>query len=181
MALKKAPQKTLKSRSSHSMLFHPQLRKLFIFGGQRKRDEYLNDFFTYSVDDDQVEIITSAKGSGLSGDPSAAIPAVGHTQRATIDCQRSEIHVMTGLNKDKDKNDKRASNASASESRVSNSFWVYGISSNRWTCFYRNDNSSSSYWSKMQRQEPRPRYAHQLVYDDINRVSNKLDLIFNLA
>ena len=88
---------------------------------------------------------------------------------------------MTGLNKDKDKNDKRASNASASESRVSNSFWVYGISSNRWTCFYRNDNSSSSYWSKMQRQEPRPRYAHQLVYDDINRVSNKLDLIFNLA
>ena len=37
--------------------------KLFIFGGQRKRDEYLNDFFTYSVDNDEVEIITSAKGN----------------------------------------------------------------------------------------------------------------------
>merc|ERR1711899_70098 len=115
--------KTLKSRSSHSMLFHPKLRKLFIFGGQRKRDEYLNDFFTYGVDNDEVEVITSAKGSGLAGDPSAAIPAVGHTQRATIDCQRSETHVMTGLNKDKDKSDKRASSVS-SESRVSNSFWV---------------------------------------------------------
>ena len=35
----------LKSRSSHSMLFHRDLRKLFIFGGQRKGSEYLNDFF----------------------------------------------------------------------------------------------------------------------------------------
>ena len=34
-------------------------------------------------------------GSGLSSDPTAAIPAVGHTQRATIDCEKSEIHVMT--------------------------------------------------------------------------------------
>ena len=25
----------------------------------------------------------------------AMIPAVGHTQRATIDCERNEIHVMT--------------------------------------------------------------------------------------
>ena len=37
----------LKSRSSHSMLFHHQLRKLFIFGGQRKGSEYLNDFFRH--------------------------------------------------------------------------------------------------------------------------------------
>ena len=37
----------LKSRSSHSMLFHRELRKLYIFGGQRKGSEYLNDFFRY--------------------------------------------------------------------------------------------------------------------------------------
>ena len=37
----------LKSRSSHSMLFHKELRKLFIFGGQRKGSEYLNDFFRW--------------------------------------------------------------------------------------------------------------------------------------
>ena len=36
-----------------------------------------------------------------SGD--SAIPAVGYTQRATIDWRRNEINVMTGLNKDKEK------------------------------------------------------------------------------
>ena len=35
------------------------MRKLFIFGGQRRRDDYLNDFFTYSVDSDDVEIIST--------------------------------------------------------------------------------------------------------------------------
>ena len=39
--------------------------------------------------------------STSSGD--SAIPAVGYTQRATIDWRRNEINVMTGLNKDKEK------------------------------------------------------------------------------
>ena len=30
-----------------------------------------------------------------NGAAAAMIPAVGHTQRATIDCERNEIHVMT--------------------------------------------------------------------------------------
>ena len=79
----------LKSRSSHSMLFHSGLRKLFIFGGQRKGSEYLNDFFAYNVDTDEVEVISTGTC------PESAIPAVGHTQRATIDQERHEIHVMT--------------------------------------------------------------------------------------
>lgn len=62
---------------------------MFIFGGQRRRDDYLNDFFSYSVDTDEVEIISTGTT------PESAIPAVGHTQRATIDCERNEIHVMT--------------------------------------------------------------------------------------
>ena len=41
------------------------MRKLFIFGGQRRRDDYLNDFFTYSVDTDDVEIIST--GNALEG------------------------------------------------------------------------------------------------------------------
>ena len=65
------------------------LRKLFIFGGQRKGSEYLNDFFAYNVDTDEVEIISTGTC------PESAIPAVGHTQRATIDQERHEIHVMT--------------------------------------------------------------------------------------
>ena len=34
-----------------------------------------------------------------NGAAAAMIPAVGHTQRATIDCERNEIHVMTVSNK----------------------------------------------------------------------------------
>lgn len=146
------------SRSSHSMLFHPKLRKLFVFGGQRKGSEYLNDFFSYNVDTDEMEVISTGTC------PESAIPAVGHTQRATIDQDRCEIHVMTGLNRDKDKGDRK------SEGKVTNSFWVYNIPTDKWTCFYRNENNSSMYWNKMQTEEPRPRYAHQLVYDEVNRV-----------
>jgi len=175
--------KTLKSRSSHSMLFHPGLRKLYIFGGQRKNDEYLSDFLTYDVDTDDVESITNVS---CGSEPSlAAIPAAGYTQRATIDCQRSEIHVMTGLNFKINKEKEAASKGLASsqeDPRVTNSFWVYSIPNNKWTCFYRYDASSVSaagagggYCSAAGSQagpcsEPKPRYAHQLVYDDANKV-----------
>jgi len=144
----------LRSRTGHSMLFNTADRKLYIFGGQRRRDEYLNDFFTFQVDSGEVEALCEGAGAG------EAIPAVGYTQRATIDCKRGEIFVMTGLNKDKDK-EKRFG-----EPRVSNSFWVYEISSEHWSCIYRNENSESGYWRARQRVEPRPRYAHQLVYDE---------------
>jgi hypothetical protein len=148
----------LKSRSSHSMLFHKELRKLFIFGGQRKGSEYLNDFFSYNVDTDEMEMISTGTC------PESAIPAVGHTQRATINQNRHEIHVMTGLNRDTDKSERK------NDTKVTNSFWVYNILTDKWTCFYRNENNSSIYWNKMQTEEPRPRYAHQLVYDEVNCV-----------
>ena len=86
----------LRSRTGHSMLFNTNDRNLYIFGGQRKRDEYLNDFFTYNIDTAEVRFLSDGNTTG-----DAAIPAVGYTQRATIDCKRNEIHVMTGLNKDK--------------------------------------------------------------------------------
>jgi len=120
----------------------------------------------------QVKLLSDGNGGG-----EGAIPAVGYTQRATIDCVRyfksstrkkcltmslirGEIHVMTGLNKDKDK-DKRSG-----ETRVSNSFWVYNLSSACWSVVYRNENNEPGYWTKHQSVEPRPRYAHQLVYDE---------------
>ncbi len=84
------------------MLFHPRLRKLFVFGGHRKRDSdgggQNNDFFSYLVDggdeeEGAVEIISV--GSVGDGGGGAVIPAVGFTQRATMDVERNEIHVMT--------------------------------------------------------------------------------------
>ena len=50
------------------------------------------------MDDGEVEFLADSASSGDS-----AIPAVGYTQRATIDWRRNEINVMTGLNKDKEK------------------------------------------------------------------------------
>jgi len=199
----------LRSRIGHSMLFHPVKRKLFIFAGQRSK-EYLDDFLTYDVDNDRIDVVGEADHDSRfsSGDlsssvankdvelPSAgdqvnipgsapfskghlaftsgglkdvsaksasgrvALPAAGFTQRATIDPDLDEIHVLSGLSKDKDKR----------EENVKNSFWVYSIPANRWSCVYKNENQSLQYWEKMVDREPCPRFAHQLVFDHIRKV-----------
>lgn len=135
----------LRSRIGHSMLFHPVKRVLYIFAGQRSK-EYLNDFLVYHIDTGTVEIISD----GTNKDSCQA----GFTQRATIDPELNEIHVLSGLSRDKDKRD-----------NVKNSFWVYDIGQNKWSCIYKNENSGQQYWLKMQHVEPVPRFAHQLVYN----------------
>ena len=54
----------------------------------------------------------------------------------------------------------------AGEQSVSNSFWVYEICRGRWSVIYRNENGDTDYWQRRQSLEPRPRYAHQLVYEE---------------
>ncbi|KAL4226060.1 Muskelin 1 [Mactra antiquata] len=173
----------LRSRIGHSMLFHPKKRILFIFAGQRSK-EYLNDFLMYNVDDGRIEIISDGtkkemtgsdgRSQGISVGPTAGIntirhflkdfskrsvPSAGFTQRATLDPQTDEIHVLSGLSKDKDKRD-----------NVKNSFWVYDIPKSKWSCIYKNENSGQQYWTKMQHIEPVPRFAHQLVYDHVRKI-----------
>ncbi|XP_034941544.1 muskelin [Chelonus insularis] len=147
---------TIRSRVGHSMLFYPLDRKLYIFAGQRSK-EYLNDFFTYEVDTNKIEHISL---TDFGNEESNHIPAAGYTQRATIDSMLSEMYVLSSLSKNKDKRDEN----------VQNSFWVYKIEKNSWTCVYRNENMGEKYWSKMQDFEPCPRFAHQLVYDNIKKV-----------
>ncbi len=65
-----------------------------MFGGLRKCDEHLTDFFSYAVDTDEVEIICAGTDGPVST-LATLLPAVGHTQRASIDVDRGEIHVMT--------------------------------------------------------------------------------------
>ncbi|XP_026673442.1 muskelin isoform X4 [Ceratina calcarata] len=146
---------TIKSRAGHAMLFHPGLRKLYIFAGQRGKED-LSDFFTYEVDTNHIEHILYEFGAKDTNH----IPAAGFTQRATIDPDLGEIYVLSGLSKDKGKR----------FDSVQNSFWVYNIKNNKWSCIYRNDNVGEKYWSKMQDYEPCPRYAHQLVYDPVRKV-----------
>uniref|UniRef100_A0A8C1RT58 Muskelin 1, intracellular mediator containing kelch motifs n=1 Tax=Cyprinus carpio TaxID=7962 RepID=A0A8C1RT58_CYPCA len=145
----------IQSRIGHCMLFHTRNRCLYVFGGQRSKT-YLNDFFSYDVDGDHVEIISDGtkKDSGM-------VPMTGFTQRATIDPELNEIHVLSGLSKDKDKR----------EENVRNSFWIYDIARNNWSCVYKNDQAVKENTTKaLQEEEPCPRFAHQLVYDELHKV-----------
>ena len=65
------------------MLFNTSDRNLYMFGGQRKKDEYMNDLLTYNVDSGAVTVLSDNNCGGIH-----SIPAVGYTQRATIDCKR---------------------------------------------------------------------------------------------
>jgi hypothetical protein len=135
----------LKSRIGHSMILNPLTRELYIFAGQRNKD-YLSDFYIYDIDNDSVFEI-ARDYSKLGG------PEAGFTQRATIDLEYGEIYLFSGLMREK-----------GSET-VKNSFWNYSIKKNKWNKIYQNENTGTEYWSKMQATEPRPRFAHQLVYD----------------
>ena len=79
------------------LCFSQGLRKLYVFGGYRRKEDFLNDFFSLHVDTDEVEVISTAQGGLQDGANRAdlAMPSVGHTQRATIDCEKNEIYVMT--------------------------------------------------------------------------------------
>lgn len=108
---------TIRSRAGHSMLFHPvciyillynvcyeytntiqfgnftflkRLRKLYIFAGQRGKED-LSDFFTYEVDTNHIEHIFNDFGAKDSNH----VPAAGFTQRATIDPELGEIYVLS--------------------------------------------------------------------------------------
>ncbi|CAG0889290.1 unnamed protein product [Darwinula stevensoni] len=138
---------SIRPRSGHSMLFHPTKRELYIFAGQRSK-EYFKDFYIYKVDTDGLEEVEEAE-----------VPLTGVTQRATLDPELNEIHMLSGLSKEKDKR----------WNGVRNSLWVFDLSENRWSCVYKNDASNQALSDKIQK-EPCPRYAHQLVYDEVHKI-----------
>lgn len=63
---------------------------MYIFGGQRNK-EYATDFITISVDNHEVETICNDR---FNSEPKK-MPQSGFTQRATIDCERDEIYVLS--------------------------------------------------------------------------------------
>ncbi|KAJ3391306.1 hypothetical protein HDU84_006222 [Entophlyctis sp. JEL0112] len=138
----------LKSRIGHSMLFHPIARELYIFAGQRHKD-YLSDFYIYEIETDTVHEV-SCDYSKQGG------PDAGFTQRATIDPDLGEFYVLSGLQKER----------KTSHESVKTSFWCYSIKRGKWN---RVDHTDTEYWAKMKDTEPCPRFAHQLVYDDVDK------------
>ncbi|KAI8345631.1 Muskelin N-terminus-domain-containing protein [Mortierella sp. GBAus27b] len=139
----------LRSRIGHSMLYDDMTRSLVIFAGQMNKD-YLSDFYVYDIAADRV--IEVCKDYNKQGGPEA-----GFTQRATLSSRRREIYVLSGLVKD------RALGAET----VKNSFWVFKLPGS-WQKSFQNTCSEST--NGTSDTEPVPRYAHQLVYDDVNEV-----------
>ncbi|XP_045452332.1 muskelin [Melitaea cinxia] len=127
-------------RVSHSMLFHPVQRRLYMFAGQRNKEQ-LVDLWWWQCDGGGAQALCSA--------PARTPPPQGFTQRATLDPDADEIHVLSGMSKEKDK-------------RVYNTLWVFSLRRLTWTCVYRNESVAPS--------EPRPRFAHQLVYDPVRKI-----------
>jgi muskelin len=132
------------------MLYDPVSRLLYIFAGQRLKD-YLSDFYAYSLDRDEV-IEISRDYSRQAG------PDAGFTQRATMDAETQEIYILSGYMKVK------------GHDAVKNSFWVYDIRTNIWKKVYQNEAINDDNQRTVNETEPCPRYAHQLVYDNINKV-----------
>ncbi|XP_058830933.1 muskelin isoform X1 [Topomyia yanbarensis] len=148
---------SIKSRVTHSMLFHHKHRKLYIFGGQRGKD-YMTDFLIYDVDSGELSNMTPEN----VGTDSKNVPQSGFTQRATIDCTKDEIYVLTSLSKEKERRDLNI-----------NSFWLFSLAKKEWCCVYKSDHSiGENCYLKNQNAcpEPCPRYAHQIVYDAANQV-----------
>ncbi|XP_053672386.1 muskelin [Anopheles nili] len=148
---------SIRSRVTHSMLFHHKHRKLYIFGGQRGKD-YMTDFLIYDVDANELSNMTPENNNTDTKN----VPQSGFTQRATIDCEKDEIYVLTSLSKEKERRDLNI-----------NSFWLFSLSKKEWCCVYKSEHSNGeNCYQKSQTacHEPCPRYAHQIVYDSTNQV-----------
>ncbi|GBP55433.1 Muskelin [Eumeta japonica] len=131
-------------RVGHSMLFHPVQRRLYIFAGQRNK-EHLLDLWWWDVDAGVCGALAAAPATPCPPPP----PAAGFTQRATLDPDTDEMFVLSGMSKEKDK-------------RVYNALWVFSLRRRTWSCVYRSERAAVG--------EPRPRFAHQLVYDPVTKV-----------
>lgn len=166
---------SIKSRITHCMVFHTKHRKLYIYGGQRGKED-IDDFITYDVDTQFISVLntdnTTCGGAGGTGGSSVCNhiifsdtknePSPGFTLRATIDCERDEIYIFSSMSKLKDRRDIQHMDAS-------NSFWVYSLKDCMWSRIYKSPQNAeaSNATTKIDLLEPCPRYAHQLVYDDV--------------
>ncbi|KAH8299381.1 hypothetical protein KR044_000853 [Drosophila immigrans] len=181
---------SIKSRITHCMVFHNKQRKLYIYGGQRGKED-LDELLTYDVDTQAISVLNKEPHQGNTSTSEAKFePSSGYTLRATIDCERDEIYIFSvrftdlpitvaslinnlpqSLNKVKDRRD-------VHHVEPSNSFWVYSLRTHKWSRIYYCRHSTQDINSINRVNvlgtskidgclEPCPRYAHQMVYDEL--------------
>lgn len=135
------PHARIPARVGHTMLLDtPKTgsmagkRILWILAGQRGTT-YLADMWTYQINTGIVREI--------SRDYSQSGPEGGFTQRATIDTQKREIHLFSGLvRKSKNKGE-----------RVKSAFWVYNIERSEWKLLYQHGGTGSALRPEQQENE----------------------------
>ncbi|KAJ9074574.1 hypothetical protein DSO57_1005025 [Entomophthora muscae] len=142
---------SLEGRISHSMVFDSATRQLYVLAGERNKD-FLSDIFSYDIEKNTIGIYRDYTHAGG--------PHPGFAQPATLDPERQEIYVMSGMTREK----------GATVSTVKNMVWVYNIEMDMWSEVYQNDSLDPDYWAQMGDREPHPRFAHQMVYDHNSKV-----------
>lgn len=133
------------SRAGHSMLMDTKNRCVYIFAGQRSK-ENLTDLYCYNIEEDRLTEIAQ-DFSKLYGCDS------GYTQRATIDVESQELYILSGFLKSKPSN------------TVKNCLWMYSIKQNQWEKVYESESNEAPYWQSPKDMAPYPRYTHQMVYN----------------
>ncbi|OJA09261.1 hypothetical protein AZE42_02024 [Rhizopogon vesiculosus] len=150
-SLSPSVQPPITPRFGHSMVLDPISHTLFIFAGQRD-DKYLSDMYTYDILSNTFTELFS--NSSASGGPDPCF-----TQRAIIDPRLKEIYVFCGLTRSQP-----ASSRTGLHTDTPN--WVYQYTHpskpGKWTKILPEAIKEGGELTEV----PRPRYAHQVVYDE---------------
>ncbi|KAL7749767.1 hypothetical protein RI367_004643 [Sorochytrium milnesiophthora] len=144
---------SLRSRIGHSMLYNPHTNQLYIICGQRVK-EYLTDFVTYDVASDTIS--TAMVSSTYSG------PDAGSTQRCVYDPDLGELYLLSSLAREvKPITNPDVNSIVNGVAQAKNTLWVYKQKRDTWERIV----SSPPAAADKSVNEPIPRFAHHLVYD----------------
>ncbi|KAF8585931.1 hypothetical protein K439DRAFT_1409405 [Ramaria rubella] len=144
------------SRFGHSMIFDPRHRRLIIFAGKRS-ESFLADMYIYDVTAGEVTDVTSDFSTAGGPDPCFC-------QRAALDPDTGHIYVLPGLLKPK------GPKKSTADGALRSTFWILNPDTLQWIQVINSRSNSLEVGSTEDAElEPRPRYAHQMVYDHVRR------------
>ncbi|KAI0049849.1 hypothetical protein FA95DRAFT_1537340 [Auriscalpium vulgare] len=136
-------------RFGHTMLFEPNERVLFIFGGMEDGDKYLSDMYSYKIE-------TNVASEVFSNFTASGGPNKTFTQRAVIDPALQEIYVFCGLTRTRPNPLPRLYG--------SNFVYRYDTRPGTWMKMLPEEPGHATPHER-EVQQPRTRYAHQVVYD----------------
>ncbi|QRV78963.1 Muskelin [Ceratobasidium sp. AG-Ba] len=145
------------SRTGHGMVLYPKTHEIFVVGGRRSNSKYQPDMHSFNP--------STRVSQRLPFD--SAIANAASAPRVCIDEELGEIYVLIWQNSERDRERSRASTTEPA------TFATYHISQKQWVRSephiksYSNT-SGTDVWEQLEL--PRPRSAHQVVYDPVNKV-----------